>query len=56
MAKPTFTRKILANKGSLLVTIPQDIAEALKLKKGDSLVFTYENGSFTCSKMKQLAD
>lgn len=56
MAKPTFTRKIIANKGSLQVTIPQEIAEALKLKKGDSLVFYYENGSFSCEKMKSLAD
>ncbi len=56
MAKPTFTRKLVDNHGSLQVNIPAEIVKTLSLEKGDSLVFTYENGSFTCTKMKRLAD
>jgi len=56
MAKPTFSRKLVKNKESLQVIIPAEIVKALKLKAGDSLVFSYENGFFTCSKMKRLAD
>ena len=54
MAKPTFTRKLVKNRESLQVTIPAELVKALKLNPGDSLVFTWEDGSFTCSKMKQL--
>ncbi len=56
MAKPTFTRKLVDNHGSLQVNIPAEIVKALDLKKGDSLVFIWEDGSFTCEKMKRLAD
>ena len=56
MSKLTFTRKVVDNKGSLQVTIPAEIVKALDLKKGDNLVFSYENGSFTCLKGKSLAD
>ncbi|MHA1366734.1 MAG: AbrB/MazE/SpoVT family DNA-binding domain-containing protein [Candidatus Heimdallarchaeota archaeon] len=56
MSKPTFSRKLVRNKESLQVTVPAEIVKVLKLKAGDSLVFSYENGSFTCSKRKSLAD
>jgi len=52
MAKPIFTRKLVDNHGSLQVNVPAEIAKALALKKGDYLVIVWENGSFTCSKMK----
>jgi len=55
MAKPTFTRKLVDNHGSLQVNIPAEIVKTMKLKAGDSLVFSYEDGSFTCEKMKRLA-
>ena len=45
-----FRRKLLSNHGSLLVNIPKEIVEALKLEKGDTLAIVWNNGSFTCTK------
>lgn len=33
----------MPRKGHLMITIPQDIARALNWKKGDDLVFSYED-------------
>lgn len=50
MAKPTFTRRLISNKGSLLVTIPAEIATALDLNKGDRLVIYLENDKILMQK------
>lgn len=56
MTKPTFTRKIVNNRGSLQVNIPAEIVRILKLKAGSSLVFSYEDESFTCKKVDDLVE
>ena len=46
----TFKRKIQSNHGSLLVNIPKEIVEELKLEKDDTLEISFNDGSFTCRK------
>ena len=42
MAKPTYSRKLIDNHGSLQITIPKDIAKKLNLKASASLVIWLE--------------
>jgi len=50
MAKPTFSRKIIDNHGSLQVTIPKEITKVLNLKAGDLMVILLENDKIICQK------
>ena len=50
MVKPTFTRKVVFNRGSLQVNIPAEIVGALDLKKGDKLVIYLESNKIICQK------
>jgi len=56
MAKPTFTRKLVNNRGSLQINIPAHIVKNLKLEAGDLLIFTLKKECFQCTKAKNLTD
>ena len=43
-AKIRFERQINENSGTLKVTIPKEMAEYLKLKDGDTLIWQPEQG------------
>lgn len=45
-----FRRKVIDNNKSLMVNIPFEIAQQLDIKKGDTIVITFENGHFMCRK------
>ena len=48
-----FNRKVFENHGSLFINIPKPVAEALDIKKGDSVIITYGNGSFSVIKSEK---
>jgi len=54
MAKPTFSRKIIDNHGSLQVTIPKEIAKNLNLKNGDLMVIWLEKDKITMQKALEI--
>ncbi|MGC9780223.1 MAG: AbrB/MazE/SpoVT family DNA-binding domain-containing protein [Candidatus Heimdallarchaeota archaeon] len=45
-----FRRKVIMSNRSLMVNIPQEIAEAMEIEKGDEIEITYQEKSFTCKK------
>lgn len=50
MAGLKFRRKVIMSNRSLMVNIPQEIAEAMEIEKGDEIEITYQEKSFTCKK------
>jgi len=51
MGKIVFKRKLIYNNGSLQVTVPKEIVDALDLQKGDIIGITLNNDSFSCTKV-----
>jgi len=52
MPKIIFKRKLIYNNGSLQLTVPKEIVDALNLEKGDTLGITLEDDeSFICKKV-----
>ena len=51
MSKIVFKRKLIYNNGSLQVTVPKDIVDALNLQKGDTIGITLEEEGFLCKKL-----
>ena len=45
-----FKRKVIDLNKSLVVNIPYEISQELGIKKGDTIIITYENGHFCCRK------
>ncbi|MHA1187286.1 MAG: AbrB/MazE/SpoVT family DNA-binding domain-containing protein [Candidatus Heimdallarchaeota archaeon] len=45
-----FRRKVVDNNKSLMVNIPYEIAQQLGIKKGDTIVITFEDDHFKCRK------
>ncbi|MHA1186745.1 MAG: AbrB/MazE/SpoVT family DNA-binding domain-containing protein [Candidatus Heimdallarchaeota archaeon] len=45
-----FRRKVIDNNKSLMVNIPYEIAQQLEIKKGDTIVITFEDDHFKCRK------
>jgi len=51
MAKIVFKRKLVYNNGSMQVTVPKEIVDALDLQKGGTIGISLEEDGFHCQKI-----
>jgi len=50
----TFRRKVVRIGGSLRLTLPPEVAEALKIKPGDEVEYTATNDTITIRKARTI--